>query len=290
MSTDADKDKHFPFFELPRELRDHIYDYVGGVAVQPRVPGFAGYIKAINPYPKSQLLQVGKQFALEYADASQFTQAFASIELDGQVWNESKKHSWLKIDRVDDRLSSLLRKITRVNITLRHPTYVANDEDRLARFICEICNFMPRILRVHVDFSVELRQFQNDHGINRWDIDAFFANFNTTQDMLRRYTTMSQLQVTRTLHIHGHLCGGIRALQRVPRPLRRGFRTGAIRADCYRYLSQTNRITYTATLSGHRQPTNLWEKLDLTTKIAGEFDLDEVLGVIVQALEGPHVY
>lgn len=127
MGTDADKDKHFPFFELPRELRDHIYDYVGGVAVQPRVPGFAGYIKAINPYPKSQLLQVGKQFALEYADASQFTQAFASIELDGQVWNESKKHSWLKIDRVDDRLSSLLRKITRVNITLRHPTYVAND-------------------------------------------------------------------------------------------------------------------------------------------------------------------
>jgi len=162
-------------------------------------------------------------------------------------------------------------------------------EDRLARLICEICTLMPRAKRVHMDFSVELRQLQYDHGVHRWDIDAFFTNLTATRDCVRGNTTMSQVQVTRTLNIHGHLCGGIRALQRVPRPLRRGFRTGAIRADCYRYPNQTNRIAYTATPSGHRQPTNLWEKLDLTTKTAGEFDLDEVVGVIVQTLEGPRI-
>lgn len=77
MSFPATKVAKCPFFDLPREIRDQIYDAVGGVQMRTKtlqdVSPF--YSIRIDLHPIPAMMSVSKQFSSEYADLQCFREA-----------------------------------------------------------------------------------------------------------------------------------------------------------------------------------------------------------------------
>ena len=64
-TTDASRQRHFPFLRLPAELRDWIYDYLSGDEIAIASPEFEAYVSVINT-PLQNVALVNRQISHEY--------------------------------------------------------------------------------------------------------------------------------------------------------------------------------------------------------------------------------
>lgn len=77
MSSSSIQEIECPFFDLPREIRDQIYDAVGGVQMGTKTIQDASPFHSIriDLHPIPAMMRVSKQFSREYADLQCFREA-----------------------------------------------------------------------------------------------------------------------------------------------------------------------------------------------------------------------